>query len=936
MTQEQKFETRPRQMTFDWRKTGRTKAVVVTKEEREFHIPTSIEGLDDAHPVKAKNTRHYRVPKGKVIDGFELDIDDGKLNIQAIDALYLNRRKLERGKGFEYYLDEGGKPYLLIKGKFKKPFTITSEVSLFPHNNTDKEGLYISTDPRTGKKLLTTQDEEKGYCRIFPSVDEPYVRVMKTKTKITYPADLPYDAISNGNPGKVRTADGRKAIEWTLNRPGPSYLFALMAGEFGKITDEFETRSKNKVAITTYVSPGDEDRALVGTASLKKAMKFDEDTYGFEFPYKSMKMGVVRDFNAGAMENTSLIIFRDHRFLVDPKLSVDGKIRDVALVVAHEYFHTFSGNEVTVKSFKQPALKEGLTTYRESQFMVKNFGVSERVRRIKLLRSNQFHEDNSSLAHAIYPDNSWNPMLLYDDTTYRKGAFLYGVLHTLLDDKGFYAGMKLYRERFTGRAANFDDFLKAMSDANRRIDLSSFKKWWMQPGTPQVTANWSYDEDTGTWTLTIAQKNDRGDPVLMPLPVQFIGADGNKLNAQLLDEKGKPGKAQDDHTLWVKQAEQKFTFTGFEKGGLPPVAAFGSHVLPVQFDPQSYQGDDLIRLMTASALDPMLRYEAAQNAMRQMLLAAYKPGATLDAEAVHKLADAYRRILAEQGTNLDPEMKAYMLEPPSLDELSLAIGKNVDFARLNGIRGELKKELGEDLNNELMQAFTANKSVPKKPEQDLRAWNEEARKRSLRVACLSLLDATGNQSARDLVASIAADRDSDITERQAAVTLAASWDNQKGDELVDRVGEEWNASDFSIIKDELMKVRMTAHHHEAFQRAKEETAKVFAKGEFSANDVEATAIAFMGNLPAFHSNVEETYRFAADVLCQVAPKNDRLAIKVVKAWTRDIGRMTDAQRELTRGLLETQVMDTLNATSTTSGTRQAVERSIDYIKTLHA
>lgn len=902
----------------------------------KFFLPPP-ENLSATNPVKAQARYNLRMPGGQALSDVELDI--GHPDHQQISALRLDGRLLVEGVDYTVHTD-GKKRYAVLKGPVRDGAEIASELTLRPDQNPTAQGLFLSKNPITGVLSYVTHNEEEGFRDIIaPFPDRPSVPIASSKegvpniqTEITGPAGRLPQLLSNGNIVSSRPAEGGlHTVVWEITKAIPSYLFALVAGEFEVVTREYVNGNGKKITLETYTNPGDKDRAPISLAALEEAMRFDEEVYKFFYPYDTAKMVSVRAFNSRAMENPTLVIFRDVALLADPKYSSDAKIVRMINTVGHEQFHMLTGNDVTVRSFAQTALKEGLTTYRESQFMVRLFGTGERVRRIQRLRQNQFMEDQGPLAHAIFPDAAPEGRVLYDDTTYRKGAFLYGVLHTLIGDK-FYDGMKLYQERFSGKAASFDDFLKAMSDASG-MDLSGFRRWWTQPGTPEVSASWRYNNINNTWTLTIEQKTT-GGPVTLPLPVRFVGANGEELAAQMIGPDGLAGEAKTDHMVTVSESKQTFLFKGFNNGGQPPVAAFGSHLLPINFKTDHAAGD-FAALMAARGLDPMMRYEAAQSLMRQIMRAAYQNRGTLPPGDMQKLIGAYRSILAEQGTQLNPEMKSYMLQPPSVEEMSMLVGRDVDFTRLEQVRRSLQKEIGLSLHSELRQAFDDHESTPMNPADDLRAWGKETHKRSLRITVLGLLDAAGTSLGRSLVHRLAGDGNANISERQAAVALAASWGTRAGDNLVEKAGDDWRKANFPVLMDEWRLIKMTARHPKAFERARIETDKVLSNPSFTISDIESTALAYIsgdidtftgGNIAAFHKNAGVTYPWIAGVIRRVARADkDRIALKLVRTWTRDIARLPLAQRTVMAEQLKGLARDLPQSTATSYAVRMALE-----------
>ncbi len=380
-----------------------------------------------------------------------------------------------------------------------RAFTLETEAELRPQDNTALEGLYKSSGN------FCTQCEAEGFRHITWYLDRPDVMAVFTTRisgdKARYPVLL-----SNGNlieSGDL--ADGRHFAVWHDPFPKPCYLFALVAGNLACAEDRFTTRSGRDVTLRIFVEPGKEDRCGHALESLKKAMRWDEETFGLEYDLDIFMIVAVSDFNMGAMENKGLNVFNDKYILANPETATDSDYGFIEAIIAHEYFHNWTGNRVTCRDWFQLSLKEGLTVFRDQLFSGDmRSGPVERIKQVRALRARQFPEDAGPMAHPVRPDSYIEINNFYTPTVYEKGAEVIRMMHALLGRDGFRKGMDLYFERHDGQAVTCEDFVKAMEDANG-ADLKQFRLWYSQSGTPEVTAEGRYEPAAKTYDLTVSQ-----------------------------------------------------------------------------------------------------------------------------------------------------------------------------------------------------------------------------------------------------------------------------------------------------------------------------------------------------------------------------------------------------------------------------------------------
>ncbi|MGR3586198.1 MAG: aminopeptidase N, partial [Pseudooceanicola nanhaiensis] len=482
------------------------------------------------------------------------------------------------------------------------PFTWEAEVEIAPARNTALEGLYMSNG------MYCTQCEAEGFRKITYYPDRPDVMAVFT---VRIESELPV-MLSNGNPG----ASGAGFAEWHDPWPKPAYLFALVAGELVNHPGSFTTRSGKDVELNVWVRPGDEGKCAFAMESLKKSMKWDEEVYGREYDLDIFNIVAVDDFNMGAMENKGLNIFNSAAVLASPETSTDANFERIEAIIAHEYFHNWTGNRITCRDWFQLCLKEGLTVFRDAQFTADMR--SEPVKRITDvidLRGRQFREDNGPLAHPVRPESFVEINNFYTATVYEKGAEVIGMLKRLVGDEAYAKALDLYFERHDGDAATIEDWLKVFEDTTGR-DLSQFKRWYSQAGTPRVSVDEAWED--GTYTLTFRQSTPPTpgqpvkDPRVIPIAVGLLGPNGDEV--------------QETTLLELTEAEQSFTFEGLAAKPVPSILRGFS--APVILDRETDNAERAFLL--AHDTDPFCKWEAGRALARDVLLRMLNEGAAPD------------------------------------------------------------------------------------------------------------------------------------------------------------------------------------------------------------------------------------------------------------------------------------------------------------------
>ncbi len=614
-----------------------------------------------------------------------------------LNALVLNNKRLTEA---QYQLNNS--QLIIASELLEDAFSLEIETEIDPSNNTALEGLFKSGN------AFCTQCEAEGFRRITYYLDRPDVMAIFTTKIIADKARYPY-LLSNGNKiDSGELAHGKHFATWHDPFPKPCYLFALVAGDFDVLRDTFIRRSGKQVNLEIFVDKGNAKRAAHAMASLKASMKWDEETFDLEYDLDIYMIVAVDFFNMGAMENKGLNVFNSKFVLADSETATDTDYFNVESVIAHEYFHNWTGNRVTCRDWFQLSLKEGLTVFRDQQFSADMHSAAvTRIQNVRLLRTHQFAEDAGPMAHPIRPEKVLEMNNFYTLTVYEKGAEVIRMLHTILGEQGFKQGMKCYFQRFDGMAVTCDDFVEAMADANS-IDLTLFKRWYSQVGTPTVEVTESYDANKQELSLTLKQKlpNSQFDALHIPIKIELISQD-------------KPVQSQ---LLMLTQAEQSWTFSHYEHK--PVVALLGNFSAPVKLVQQC--SDKELATIMVDAQDSFCRWDAGQQ-----LLISYIKALACDPQTVlpESLLNVFGRILH---SDIDQALIAEQLILPEFDQL-VDLMDNVDPIALVKAISQLKSFLAKGLQTQFLAVYQAC--------QQAHYQNDAASvaKRSLKNVCLSYL-----------------------------------------------------------------------------------------------------------------------------------------------------------------------------------------------------
>ncbi|WP_422024529.1 aminopeptidase N [Roseibium sp.] len=572
-------------------------------------------------------------------------------------------------------------------------FTLTITTELNPEANTQLMGLYRSSG------TYCTQCEADGFRRITYFLDRPDVLSVYT-VRLEAPRDACPVLLANGNlieTGLVAGTDRHFAV-WHDPHPKPAYLFALVAGDLAKITDSFTTMSGNPVELNIFVEHGKEALCDWAMDSLKRSMRWDEEAFGREYDLDVFNIVAVSDFNMGAMENKGLNIFNDKYVLADPETATDQDYANIEAVIAHEYFHNWTGNRITCRDWFQLCLKEGLTVFRDQEFSADmRSRPVKRIADVKLLKMHQFPEDAGPLAHPVRPRSYQEINNFYTATVYEKGAEVVRMLQTLLGEDGFRSGLDLYFDRHDGEATTIEAFLKCFEDATGN-DLEQFSLWYEQAGTPTVSVKTAHNPDNKSFTLTLSQEipplpgQKSAKAAVIPLKFGLLGPNGQDLEVSTAD-----GKDVIGDVILLKKPTQTITFQNVPDA--PKVSLLRGFSAPVRLT-QDQSADDLAFLAKHDS-DPYNRWQAVQTLATQTLLARTEAvRRNTDFASAADLVAVLQTVLEDD--RLDPALKAQALTLPSETDTAQEIGNNVDPDAIHTARSGLIAEIADELQSLLL------------------------------------------------------------------------------------------------------------------------------------------------------------------------------------------------------------------------------------------
>lgn len=739
------------------------------------------------------------------------------------------------------------------------PFVLTTEVRIDPEDNTAFEGLYLSGG------IFCTQCEAEGFRHITFYPDRPDVM---TVFHVTLHSDLPA-LLSNGNP--VAQAPGR--AEWHDPWPKPSYLFALVAGDLVAVSDRFTTRSGRDVALNVWVRPGDQDRAGFAMQSLIRSMEWDEKVYGREYDLDVFNIVAVDDFNMGAMENKGLNIFNSKLVLASPDTATDTDYERIEAVIAHEYFHNWTGNRITCRDWFQLCLKEGLTVYRDQQFTsdLRSAAV-KRIEDVRTLRARQFREDQGPLAHPPRPDRYEEINNFYTATVYEKGAEIIGMLRALVGPEAYDRALTLYFDRHDGQAATIEDWLTVFEDATGR-DLTQFKRWYTDAGTPVLTMEEDFADGRLTVSFTQSTPPTPGQPDkparVIPIALGLIAPSG----AEILP------------TTLLEMTEERQDFTFDDLPERPVLSVLRGFSAPVML--RRALDDRTRAFLLAHDTDPFARWEAG----RELALSALGQMAT-GGQAGADFVDAIGALIADDAA--DPAFRALCLALPSEDEIATHLADRdltPDPDANHAAREALAQRIAQTHQGLLAAVYDAmTVDGPYSPDAD------PAARRSLRIAALGILNRIDGGDRAEVLFGIA----SNMTERMAALTCLIRIG--RGTAALRMLEEEFG--DNRLVMDKWFAVQVMAAPPD---RAVAVARDLSRRADFdwrNPNRFRALLGGLAANHAGFHAADGTGYAFTADWLMRMDAANPQIAARMSTAfetWPRyDAPRRAHAQAALER------------------------------------
>ena len=778
-----------------------------------------------------------------VLDGNSLQLDSVSVNGVAVLAE-----------------DYDCTPDLLTIRNLPSEFTLKTMVTIDPANNKSLEGLY-KTDG-----AYCTQCEAEGFRRITYFQDRPDVLCKYTTKIIANKAQNPV-LLSNGN--KIDGGDLEDGKHWVLWQDPfnkPSYLFALVAGDYDLLSDTFTTVSGREVELELFVDKGNLDKAPHAMESLKKAMKWDEDTFGLEYDLDIYMIVATDFFNMGAMENKGLNVFNSKYVLANNATATDTDYHQIEAVIGHEYFHNWTGNRVTCRDWFQLSLKEGLTVFRDQQFS-SDMGsvVTNRIDAVKTIRTNQFAEDAGPMAHPIRPEKVIEMNNFYTVTVYNKGAEVIRMMHSLLGAQNFRKGMDLYFERHDGTAVTCDDFVKSMEDASG-VSLVQFRRWYSQSGTPVLKVNTEFNADNSTFTLSVSQINgETADksaklPFHIPFAVELLGSEGNSIPLSI------DGQAANS-VLDVCEQENQFVFEGVTEAPVPVLLLNFS--APVKVD-YTYEDSSLLHIIKYAASD-FSRWDAAQslflNKINQYI--ADRDGFSLGDDFVQ----TYKSLLTND--QLDKALIAELLTVPAFENVAGNF-KVVDVDGINDARSAIAKALGESLYSELMSCYKANVVDAYELTQ------LGVAQRALKNACLSLLAYCQQGNEKEQVNSVMSaqfEQSDNMTDSLAVLSACNKACHSEFFTYMDAFEQKWTSD--ALVMDKWFALHACWPKSDVFLTI-EELAEHTVFNIENPNRVRSLFGSFvMGNSHQFHDISGKGYRLLADLLIKLNSINPQTASRLI-------------------------------------------------------
>ncbi len=882
---------------------------------------------DVAQPIRLADYR----PPDYFIDRVDLDI---RLDRQATRVIArLKLRPNPQGKtGADLVLDGDGlklKRLLLdgapldvnanfvtpdrltIAGPPHEPFSLEIETELNPSANTQLMGLY-----RSGSAYCT-QCEAEGFRRITYFLDRPDVLSVYSVRLEAELAEAPI-LLSNGNRTAAAAIEGtsRHFAVWHDPFPKPCYLFALVGGDLGAIHDRFTTASGREVQLGIYVEHGKEPSAAYAMDALKRAMRWDEEAFGREYDLDVFNIVAVSDFNMGAMENKGLNVFNDKYILASPETATDTDYAQIEAVIAHEYFHNWTGNRITCRDWFQLCLKEGLTVFRDHEFSADmRSRAVRRIADVRTLRAQQFPEDAGPLAHNVRPDSYYEINNFYTATVYEKGAELIRMLKVLIGAKAFRAGMDLYFARYDGTAATVEQFIACFAEVSGR-DLTQFFRWYTQSGTPRVEVEAHYDATAQTLTLDLTQSckktpgQDEKPPFVIPIELGLLSRNGKIFDLVTGPQDGASAHELATGAIELTEPQRRLTFHALPER--PVVSLLRGFSAPISLSYAASE-DDLIA-QTAHDSDSFNRWQASQTyATRLLLRSVERIRAGGSAESDPRFIDALRHVLMTSAA--DPAFAAQVLALPGEADIAREIGANVDPGAIFAARKALRETIGAGLAVELRALYGSLAQDG--------AYSPDAAAAGLRALRNAALDLYAAANADGLaLAETQFTQARFMTDKIAGLGILALHPGAARERAFEAYYEiykneplaidKWFALQAAIPEAGALERIRTLMNHPAFSLSNPNRARALI-GAFAA-----------GNQTQFNAPDGSGYDFVAAIVLQLDEKNPQVAARLLgafKSW-----RALEPQR---RGLAEAALRRVIAQHRLSPDVKDIVERSLN-------
>ncbi|WP_455864974.1 aminopeptidase N [Pantoea agglomerans] len=842
------------------------------KNRHDYRAPDyTITDIDLTFILDASTTQVTAISQVKRLGaaGAELRLDGEDLTLVSLDI---------NDQAWTHYRLEDGALFL---EQLPETFTLRIVNEIHPDKNTALEGLYKSGE------ALCTQCEAEGFRHITWYLDRPDVLARFTTTIVADKALYPY-LLSNGNRVDAgQMEDGRHWMKWEDPFPKPCYLFAVVAGDFDVLRDSFRTRTGRDVALEIFVDRGNLDRADWAMTSLKNSMKWDEERFGLEYDLDIFMIVAVDFFNMGAMENKGLNVFNSKYVLAKAETATDKDYLGIEAVIGHEYFHNWTGNRVTCRDWFQLSLKEGLTVFRDQEFS-SDLGsrAVNRIDNVRIMRGAQFAEDASPMAHPIRPEQVIEMNNFYTLTVYEKGSEVIRMMHTLLGEENFQKGMQVYFERHDGSAATCDDFVQAMEDASN-VDLSQFRRWYSQSGTPILSIRDDYNPELEQYTLHVTQRTpataDQKEklPLHIPLDIELYDGEGKVIPLQ---HNGHPVH----NVLNVVEEFQSFVFDNVYFQPVPSLLREFS--APVKLD---YNWSDAqLTFLMRHARNDFARWDAAQSLMATYIklnVARQQQGQPLSLP-LH-VADAFRAVLLEE--NSDPALMALILTLPSENEIA-ELFETIDPQAISDVRESLVRLLATELADEWLAVYNANQS------DEYRIEHAEIGKRSLKNVCLGYL-AFGDVELADKLVNAQFSHANNMTDSLAAMAASVAAQLPCREALLVAFDERWHQD--GLVMDKWFALQATSPAPDVLNRVR----ALLNHRSFTLsnpNRIRSLIGAFASANPsAFHAANGSGYQFLTEILTDLNTRNPQVAARMIEPLIR-LKRYDAGRQALMRNALE--------------------------------